>query len=86
MYIFSDKGLITIGRSHKMQQQPATHLYSVKNILAIHFLAKVIGESRMAFCQSALAKDADGNDLGLTSLPKSTNLVRDSLSRLKLPL
>ena len=41
----------------EIQQQPATHLNSLKDMVAVHFLARVAYETRMVLFWDALTKE-----------------------------
>jgi hypothetical protein len=68
------------------QRQPATHLYSVKNILAVHILARAANENVWLSANPLERMILDGSDPGVITLLRLAELVRGSLSQLEFPL
>jgi hypothetical protein len=68
------------------KEQPATHLYSVKNILAVHILARAANENVWLSAYPLERMILDGSDRGVITLLRLAELVRGSLYQLEFPL
>jgi hypothetical protein len=68
------------------KEQPATHLYSVKNGLAVHILARAANEKVWLSANPLERLILDGCDPGVITLLRLAEPVRGSLSQLEFPL